>query len=205
MKPQTDSFLRDALYNPTEDQPPLNDEDRDRLKEQLAAGEIKPNVDQEYASARGIEALGDLADRLYCSPWMVGINETDVPFLTCDNPGVVYRHTGHLHDSQVYVPLSPKLALLIAPGLNKPPPTKREVGEYTNPDDQFGLVKRDAVKRFNVCVIKAAEKIVLHASVEPWIEGLVSKYGRWRMEHQLQSIPHGSGVLQIHSEQSIEA
>jgi hypothetical protein len=205
LRPLSDKVIGEALNNPSIDQPPLDESTRAQLLEKFKAGDIKPDVDQEYASARGIEALSGLADRLYCSPWMVSENHTDIPFLTSDNPAVIYRHTESLMETQVYVPLSPKLALLIAPGSNKPPPTKKDVAEYTNPDDRFGIVKRDAVKRFNVCVVKGAEKLVLHASVEAWIEGLASKYGSWRMQHLLQTIPHGNGVLQIHREQAAES
>ncbi|MCX7167128.1 MAG: DUF4238 domain-containing protein [Rhodocyclales bacterium] len=204
MQPQADKVLREHLYDPPADSPPLDDATRAKLQREFEKGGIKTVVDRDYAHARGIASLTGVSDRLYCSHWLKLSNETDVPFITSDNPPVIYPHGDTDLTASIFVPLSPTDAVLISPNNDLPKPSKEDVQSYESAGDKYASVKREAAKRFNVLVVKSAERLVLCSTAEPWVEDLVSKYRTWRMEHVCDSLPHATGVVQIHRQRPVD-
>ena len=204
MQPERDKIIHEHLYHPTPDSPPLDDSTRAKLQREFERGGIKTLVDRDYAHARGIASLTGVADRLYCSHWLKLRNDTNLPFITSDNPAVIYPHGEADSRSSVFVPLSPIDAVLISPNDELPEPAKVDVQNYMSSDDQYGLVKRDAIKRFNVLVVKSAERLVLHSTEEKWIGDIVSKYRSWRMESLCDFLPSGTGVFQIHRQRAVD-
>ena len=61
---------------------------------------------------------------------MVLINETDIPFITSDNPAIFYYQDMNQQIAQTYIPLKPSIALLIAPDLDFSRPSFEDVKGY---------------------------------------------------------------------------
>ena len=203
IQPLVDSVLREHLYAPPHDSPPLDNATRASLQNEFERGNIKSDVDRDYAHARGIASLTGIANRLYCSHWLMLHNETDVPFITSDNPAVIYSH-GANDRTSIFVPLSAKDAVLISPNDSIPRPTDADVHEFESAGDRYASIKKHAAERFNVLVVKSAERLVLHGKVEKWLEELVMKHRTWRMEHVCDSLPCENGVLQIHRQMPMD-
>lgn len=204
LQPIRDKVLSEGLYTEPQSFPPLDDATRASLQKAFESGEIQTIVDREYAHATGIAVILDCARRLYCSHWLMLRNETNIPFLTSDNPAVLYPHGDTDPSCSVFVPLSPSDALLISPNEELPRPTEDDALRYDNATDRFATVKPEAAHRFNELIVKSAERLVLHASAERWIELLVSQYRSWRVKNVCDSIPLNRGVVQIHRQRPVE-
>jgi hypothetical protein len=174
------------------------------LRDAIQNREIKIEIDREFAHAQGIRALEGATNRYYCSHWLVLINETDIPFITSDNPAIQYYEDVKQTIAQTYVPLKPSMALLITFDLDMCNPSFEDVQGYRRSKDRFGVIKESYVKKFNEAIVKSAERIVLHQKKEDWIEQLVAKFRRWRVEAIVSHIPTDRGTIVISRNQPIE-
>lgn len=178
LKPVADNLLQREQSNVES----YSESDLADIKRCLEAGGLKIDVDKMFAHAMGIEILTDLATNLCRFPWLILRNETDIPFITSDNPAVMYFHDDNVQFGETFVPVTPRLAILISPTVGKTGVDLDEVMKAGNPDDRFGLIKPQYVKEFNKLIIKCAEKTVLHSCRAECLERLVNKYRNWRME-----------------------
>ena len=106
--------------------------------------------------------------------------------------------------AQTYVPLKPSMALFIAPDLDMDYPSFEDVKRYSNSEDRFGVIKQSYVKKFNEAIVKSAERIVLHQKKEDWLEQLVRKYGKWRVDAIVSHIPTDMGIMTITRQQPVK-
>jgi len=67
----------------------LSDEHKLALRNAFEKREIEIKIDREFAHAQGMRALIGMLYRYYCSHWLVLINETNIPFITSDNPAIL--------------------------------------------------------------------------------------------------------------------
>jgi len=199
IQPLADKVMNENIYDPR-----FGPELQVKIEQELQLGNIRCAVDREYAHARGISSLIGVANRLYCSGWLKLFNETDIPFITSDNPAVPYYHRTTDTVASVFVPVSPTNAVLISPDYSIKRPTNEDVQSYESSLDRYASIKKEYVRLFNQLVVKSAERIVLHATVERWLEDLVMKYRSWRMENITSKIPYENGVLLIHRQKSID-
>ncbi len=178
----------------------LSDEERNLIRNKG----IRIQVDRMYAHAQNMMVLGGATNRFYCSHWLVLINKTVIPFITSDNPAILYYENMQQQIAQTYVPLKPSIALLIAPDLDMRNPSFEDVKKYSNSKDSFGVVKQSYVEKFNEAIVKSAERIVLHREREDWLKRLVRKYSNWRVEAIVSHIPTGRGDMIITRQQPVE-
>lgn len=182
----------------------LSDKHKLTLRNAIQNKEIGIKIDRKFAHAQGVRALEGAINRYYCSRWLVLINETDIPFITSDNPAILYYQDMQQQIAQTYVPLKPSMALLIAPDLDMGYPSFEDVKRYSNSEDRFGVIKQSYVKKFNEAIVKSAERIVLHQKKEDWLEQLVRKYSKWRVDAIVSHIPTGRGIMTITRQQPVK-
>ncbi len=184
----------------------LSDEDKLTLRNAIQKKEIEIKIDREFAHAQGIRALEGMINTYYCSYWLVLINRTDIPFITSDNPAILYYQNMQQQIAQTYtyVPLKPSIALLIIPDLDMARASLEDVKRYSNSEDRFGVIKKSYVKKFNEAIVKSAERIILHQKKEDWIEQLVRKYSKWRVDAIVSHIPTGRGFMTITRQQPVK-
>jgi len=139
-----------------------------RGKEMLRTGEAGFDADGEATKAMMMENLGYLTKKLLESPWTVLFNETYHDFVTSDNPLIL---TGVANRFEFFVPLKPKLGLLVHPQIES---KDSDLTEYLEAD-----IKKTFAKKLNKLMVKAAEKLVLYRHEEKWLEGMVKKYANW--------------------------
>lgn len=182
----------------------LSDEHKLTLRNAIQNKEIGIKIDREFAHAQGMRALEGAINRYYCSHWLVLINETDIPFITSDNPAILYYQDMQQQIAQTYLPLKPSMALLIAPDLDRGYPSFEDVKRYSNSEDRFGVIKQSYVKKFNEAIVKSAERIVLHQKKEDWLEQLVRKYSKWGVDAIVSHLPTGRGIMTITRQQPVK-
>ena len=86
-----------------------------RLREAIQDKKISIKIDREFAHAQNLAALIGILSRIYCSYWLVMVNDSDIPFITSDNPAILYRTHRDQRSAGMYVPLTPEIALLVSP------------------------------------------------------------------------------------------
>ena len=182
----------------------LSDEHKHTLQNAIQNKEIEIKIDREFAHAQGMRALEGAINRYYCSHWLVLINETDIPFITSDNPAILYYQDMQQQIAQTYVSLKSSMALLITLDTNMGYPSFEDVKRYSNSEDRFGVIKQSYVKKFNEAIVKSAERIVLHQKKEDWLEQLVRKYGKWRVDAIVSHIPTDRGIITITRQQPVK-
>ena len=182
----------------------LSDKEKLALLNAIQNKEIETKIDRQFAHAQGMIALEGMTNRYYCSRWLVLTNETDIPFITSDNPAILYYQDMQQQIAQTYVPLKSSMALLIAPDLDMDYPSFEDVKRYSNSEDRFGIIKKSYVKKFNEAIVKSAERIVLHQKKDDWLEKLVRKYSKWRIEAIVSHIPWGRGIMTITRQQPVK-
>ncbi len=171
------------------------DEVRSKIKKPIREQSIHAVVDEEYAHSIAIQNLTKMTYAYYCSHWLVLVNETGIPFITSDNPASLYYTEKNPQFANVFIPLSPTLAMLIKPDLNFNRPTIDDVKNYTHPGDDYAHPKKRFVKILNVLTVKSAENIVLHSKEEEWVESLVSKYKDWRVNNKTSKFAHENETI----------
>jgi len=182
----------------------LTDKHKLTLRNAIQNKEIGIKIDREFAHAQGMRVVEGIIHRYYCSHWLILINETDIPFITSDNPAILYYKDVQQQISQTYVPLKPSIALLITPDFDIDHPSFEDVKRYSNSKDGFGVIKQSYVKKFNEEIVKSAERIVLHQKKEDWLEQLVRKYGKWRVDAIVSHIPTDMGIMTITRQQPVK-
>jgi hypothetical protein len=78
----------------------------------LNDGRVKPVADPDFIKAMVTKQLLHIAWVLYNQPWTVLENETDVPFVTSDNPCSIFPDTPRGQPTTRLLPVTLRLALL---------------------------------------------------------------------------------------------
>ncbi len=198
LQPVADKIMAESVNDPD-----LADEVKQLYEKHKEEKIIKVEVDPGYAHAKAISTLVRITHKLYCSDWFVLINNTDTPFITSDNPATLYYPNENSQIAKTYVPLSPRLGVLISPSLTSEIPTQEELESFNHENDRFDEVKEEFVHILNELVVKSAENIVIHSESAEWLEILVNNNKKWRMEMQTTTIPWGSGSLMMYRQQAI--
>jgi hypothetical protein len=200
VKPTTYDIFMSTLEKNKE----LSVEIKTLLKKEFQDNKIGIEVDREFAHAQGMMTLMGILHRFYCSHWLVLINDSSTPFITSDNPAVLYYKDNNPQIGQTYIPLKPNMAILITPDLSIERPSDEDVKRYDNSQDRFCIIKPSYVEEFNKQIIKSAEKIVIHQCKEDWLKELVQKYRNWRMEAIISHLPTEKGVFTILRQRPVE-
>lgn len=186
------------------DKADLSDENKFSLLNEFQKIERENKKDREFAHALGIKDLIEVLYQCYCSHWLVLINKTNIPFITSDNPAILYYQDIHQHIGHTYVPLKPSMALFITPDLDIKRPNFEDVNRYDNSNDIFGVIKESYINKFNETIVKSSERIVLHQNKEDWIEQLVRQYSKWQVDTIVSHLPTDRGIMSIIRHQPVE-
>jgi hypothetical protein len=200
IQPIAEKVMRKSINNPN-----LGPELQANLIQELQKDNIRCVVDRDYSHARGIASLIALANRLFCSGWLKLFNETDIPFITIDNPSVLHYRSDSDPVASIFIPVSPNNAILISPDKSIERPTSEDVQHYRSSLDRYASINKKYVNFFNQLVVKSAERIVMHATVERWIEELMIKYRSWRMKNITSTIKYDNGIMIIHRQKAIDS
>jgi hypothetical protein len=157
--------------------------------------QITTDVDRQFPHAMGISLLIELTARFFYGKWLIMLNETNMPFVTSDNPAVVYYHKHKTDIGHVYVPIAPDIAILISSDIDATTLDEYSILNNTCETDRFAVPKMEYIEIFNDLIIKAAEERILHRSVETWLEKKVQEYNYWRLEIIVDEIKTNKGTI----------
>lgn len=158
---------------------------KDTINEIRSHGGVKVNVDPNYPKAMGIRALSGAQEKLQRFPWLIMTNETEIPYITSDNP-VCLRYPQNSAFCDFYVPVTPKIAIMIHP-------IRELVSEII---DSLVSIKPEGVNEFNRLVVKCAEDMVIF-NEDFGVEELVKEFRDWRMEELITKFPVEKGTFSI--------
>lgn len=171
----------------------MSESQKETLKNVIAKEGLQVEVDRQFSHAMGISTLIKNTNRFFCSPWLIMYNDSPTPFVTCDNPATFYFPEGQPDIGQTYLPLTPRLAILIAPDPNVRQIDENYIDNYKHEDDRFSKIKPEKVSTFNTAITRNAERIVLHNASEEWVETLVKDNENWILDGLVDYIPTGNG------------
>lgn len=135
-------------------------------------GEMVMSIEQDdYYKYMGMRSLIETAKGIYDKRWILLFNSSDVDFITSDTPAIHFTQDTHehlLYHAQIYLPLTPKHAILIDP-------VRSSTIEYKE-------VTQGDVKKYNKQMIKFASDLVIASSKDPdpKISKLVEKYRSYK-------------------------
>jgi hypothetical protein len=162
-----------------------NSKHKDTINEIRSHGGIKVDVNPDYPKAMGIRTLLNIQERLQGFPWLIMTNETGIPYITSDNP-VCLRYPQNSAFCDFYVPVTPKIAIMIHPIRNHEPEVI----------DSLTSVKPEGVNEFNRLVVKCAEDVVIF-NEDFGVEELIKEFRDWRIEALTTKFPLEKGILSI--------
>jgi len=177
--------------------PPTGKEARQIVKMLIEQKQITTEIDRQFPHALGISQLLSIAARFLNGSWLIMINESDRPFISSDNPAVAYYHSKDVTVAQVYIPIAPDIALLIAGDSDA---KSIDAGVIRNPvssKDCFAVPKLHYIDKFNELIIRAAEERVLHHSVDNELERKVRENAEWYMKIVVDNIAVERGTYVV--------
>ena len=175
--------------------PPRDEETRQIIRMLIEQKYITTEIDRAFPHAIGISLLLSLTSCFLNGRWLIMINKSERPFITSDNPAVIYYHKNGTGIGQVYVPLAPDIAILVSPDSDDKIIDENSINSSICKNDCFATPKLEYVEKFNELIIKAAEKRVLHSSIDKWLEQKVHQYGDWKLEIKVDNIKAEAGVF----------
>lgn len=158
---------------------------------------IKVDVDEKYPLALGVQAIVPTLNTLSTSPWLKLINKTDIPFITSDNPACGW-FMGNAGIAQTYVPLTPRIAVLIHPQFGI------EVNQELHIEDGIVELDLDKVKEFNQLICRNAENIVISNIKSNEIRDCVKENQNWECTNVSTKFPLGRGEIVINQWKAVE-
>lgn len=164
------------------------------IKELRKYGGPEVDTDENFVKAIGIKSLNDLALKFYKFPWLILQNETEIPFITSDNPVCLDFHSFSF--VYHYFPITPRLAVVIKP-------TREDLPQEKSLAD-LATVNLDGVNHYNRLVIKSAENLVVfNCEFKHWIKYAVKKYRNWRCENYCARLPSADGIITINQQRPV--
>ncbi|RJQ56615.1 MAG: DUF4238 domain-containing protein [Nitrospiraceae bacterium] len=173
--------------------PPRDEEIRQIIGMLVEQKQITTEIDRAFPHAIGISLLVSLTSSFLNGRWLIMINKSERPFITSDNPAVIYYHKDNAVIGQVYVPLAPDIAILVSP--DDKIIDKNSINNSVCQNDCFATPKLEYVEKFNELIIKAAEKRVLHRAIDVWLEQTVHHCSDWHVEIKVEEIQTELGVV----------
>lgn len=165
------------------------------LSDLLAEDKVRIDVDEKYPQAIGIGNVLALVRTYGNARWELLVNEeSESPFFTSDFPMGIEGTLGRIIQTKV-VPLTPRLAVRILPD------PKIQVA-----DDDYAFRKLEVAKRtahrqevmaINTLLVRCAEDEVYYCKEKSWIPKFIAKNSGYRLESDVQTLPHGRGYLTV--------
>ncbi len=177
--------------------PPKDEETRQIIKNLIEQKQITTEIDRQFPHALGISQLIGITARFLNGRWLVMINESNRRFITSDNPAIAYYHNNDATMAQIYVPIAPDIAILIAADPDSNEIKDRAIKNSASLNDCFAAPKTQYIDKFNELIIRAAEERVLHRSVDKQLEQKVRENADWRVEIVIDNIAVERGTVVI--------
>jgi len=169
-------------------------EDVDELISGLLSPDIKLEIDPEYVKARAMQTLTTLLWTFYRSDWHVLFTNNDMFYLTSDNPSCLLYLDSPLYASGRFVPITPKLAVIIETDINIPMENIPDPAvELPDTLIKFGAIKKKKLHSLNTLVVQSAEEIIISPRRKKSISKLVRKYRNWRVDNTTERITTKKG------------
>lgn len=179
-------------------------EERESIEKAIAEGRIVPNIDDNYVKGILTQQLTKTTIMLYQHEWIILSNNTEVPFITSDNPSSVFPRRSMSKPLIRFLPLAPDLAILTVADLTK----RRE--KLTFPDLsqppprilQGRIVDRKRVVKLNRITVMNADQFVFSSREDRRVRRLVRSHRRFgiavdRVEIQHQGAPFIASTLVV--------
>jgi hypothetical protein len=166
----------------------------------IDAGKVKLEIDPNYIHAVSASQMLEHAIRLYNSDWIIVANDTDIDFLTSDNPSAIEdpgQFRGGVGGLTRYLPITPRLCIVCEP---MHPEIMRGKFELTDPPKgrvRFATTSKDHIKEINRVIVKCAEDLVLSSEKLASVEALAKKYAKFRMVSDFYKMRLPDGHLGI--------
>lgn len=159
-------------------------------------------IDEDFVKFFSVKETPPLAANFFQSPWELLLNNTNVKFLTSDNPLAVYypnfAHTGHI--CARYFPLTPEMAVLITPDPHIPL-CKAELKVTLSSlakDHTLPVIKQvfeTEIKKFNQLIIKCSNRYVFSQTDHPGLSEEINQLKNYRMQLNTRVVPLGKASL----------
>ncbi len=182
-------------------------EDLEELINGLLDSNIKLSVDQDLGHAFAIQNVVKVGLAYTISDWCILRNDTLIPFITSDNPGILINLPSHL-PSPIYVPLTPKHAILIFVNPKNPDIhsllellEKKDIGVSELNENLTKFSKNRSIQNLKATditvemvnheIVKFAEdKIIANVEAE-WIKKMVKEYKNWEVQSLCKKVLDG--------------
>ena len=179
---------------------------------EVERGDITVNTERDYVRAHSAQSVLKYAWALYNTQWDVFENDTEVEFLTSDNPascedqGERWRMPGSPSTFIRYLPVTPRLCLTC--DLTQLPPWIREATPDFSKEPfkkvRGGRVGQGIVERVNMWTVKCAEDLVLTTGESGYARDLTARYARFRVDSEVRRFPTARGYLLCNRTRCIE-
>jgi len=151
--------------------------------------DTKVDVDGKFPKAIAAGVLLNTTETMFRSPWLRIENNSDIPFITSDNPLCLWYVKSSPYP-MTYLPLTPKIAVLIKPFIHA---SDRE--SYDHSADESPIAKPEFITELNELVIKSAEKMVISNQKSAGLLESVRLLKDWHYGCVTQKIPIEHGEL----------
>jgi hypothetical protein len=147
----------------------------------LDDGKVKPVADPDFIKAMVTKQLLHIAWILYNQNWTVLENETDVPFVTSDNPCSIFPDAPLGQPTTRLLPVTPRLALLAT--LDERNLPAKEIDLKLPPKGSVSgkAITKANVKSLNRITVMNAEQLVFSGEKDGEIASLVAKYKDYKV------------------------
>jgi len=170
-------------------------EHREYIAKAVAEGRIKPNVDGDYVKGILTAHLTEATIVLYEQDWIVIKNQTEVPFITSDNPSCVFPHRPMGAPLIRFLPLAPDLAILAVID-------RRKLRNESTPPDLSkptpGIIRRafatrKRVAKFNRIIAMNADELILCSKKDHHVRRWVHNHRKFSVAVDHVKIPSPDG------------
>ena len=180
--------------------------------EEVKRGDITINTERDYVRAHSAQNVLEFAWALYNSQWDVFENNTEIEFLTSDNPascedqGERWRMPGSSTSFIRYLPVTPRLCLMC--DLTPLPPRIRDATPDFSKKPfktvRGGQVGQGIVEQVNMWTVKCAEDLVLTTGESNYARDLTARYARFGIDSEVTRFPTSRGYLLSNRTRCIE-
>ncbi len=165
------------------------------LTELLDDEKVVIKVDPKYSQALGISNIMELITTIGNFRWEVLLNPfDDSAFFTSDFP-IAFEMGSHSSIRNKIIPLSPNLAIRICPDPFRDKAQKDK--SFSNFEYRRRKLNRKEVHLINKLIVRCAESVVFYRDNHDWVSRFVSKNSKFRIETQIEKVPHNSGTLSV--------
>jgi hypothetical protein len=165
----------------------------------LERGDIVIETEADYVRAQAAGSVLRYAWCIYNADWDVFENDTDMEFITSDNPAAFIDQGDNWSIGRPYIrflPMTPRLCLMC--DLTRKPEFARSAPDFSRPSQgniRGGKAESVTVERINIAIAKCAEELVITTGEDDYVQDLTAKYARFRVETESMRMRQHKGFL----------